>query len=362
MRGDGICQRKDAPGFYISWVDAKGVRHRRKAKGWTYGRAKAELESERVRVEQAKILGYSPPSNDTFKTVAEKYLDHQKARVTPREFARQKAIVNKLLRPFFSGKAGELRRGDIQRYVTERSRAVAPGTVRKEINTLKHLLRLAVEWDVMPLNPAQGIKTPKVPAGRVRYLQPPELLVLLESCPAWLKPIVALAVSTGMRRSEILNLRVLDVDLFNKRVMLPQTKNGDGRIVYLNEMAMNAVRSLPSIRQSKPLQKLFPRVRPEKVSVTFMRTCRKAGITDFRLHDLRHTAASWMRMAGADIHTVAQLLGHKDLRMAARYQHLSPAFLAEAVGRLDKVFGFESPVGVPEGDALVERKAITRLN
>jgi integrase len=60
----------------------------------------------------------------------------------------------------------------------------------------------------------------------------------------------------------------------------------------------------------------------------------------FRFHDLRHTVASWLRMPGADIHTVALLLGHKDLRMAARYQHLSPAFLAEAVSRLDGVFGF----------------------
>ena len=65
----------------------------------------------------------------------------------------------------------------------------------------------------------------------------------------------------------------------------------------------------------------------------------KLEIMNFRFHDLRHTAASWLRMQGADIHTVAQLLGHRDLRMAARYQHLSPAFLADAVNRLDAVFG-----------------------
>jgi integrase len=69
------------------------------------------------------------------------------------------------------------------------------------------------------------------------------------------------------------------------------------------------------------------------------RVCKNVGIEDFRFHDLRHTAASWLRMQGADIHTVALLLGHKDLRMTARYSHLSPAFLAEAVGRLDDVFG-----------------------
>ena len=84
---------------------------------------------------------------------------------------------------------------------------------------------------------------------------------------------------------------------------------------------------------------MFAGVTPDQVSVNFRRLCKKKEILNFRFHDLRHTAASWMRMQGADIHTVAQLLGHKDLRMAARYQHLSPAFLAEAVGRLDTVFG-----------------------
>jgi integrase len=77
---------------------------------------------------------------------------------------------------------------------------------------------------------------------------------------------------------------------------------------------------------------------PRWVSVAFLRMCRGVGILNFHFHDLRHTAASWMRMQGADIHTVAQLLGHKDLRMAARYQHLAPAFLAKAVGRLDQAF------------------------
>jgi orotidine-5'-phosphate decarboxylase len=74
------------------------------------------------------------------------------------------------------------------------------------------------------------------------------------------------------------------------------------------------------------------------VSTAFIRLCEKLKIEDFRFHDLRHTAASWMRMSGADIHTVASLLGHKNLRMAARYQHLSPPFLADAVGKLDAVF------------------------
>jgi integrase len=93
------------------------------------------------------------------------------------------------------------------------------------------------------------------------------------------------------------------------------------------------------LKQYHRLTNSFSNVTHDQVSTAFRRACKAVRIADFRFHDLRHTAASWLRMRGADIHTVAQLLGHKDLRMAARYQHLSPAFLADAVGRLDAVFG-----------------------
>ncbi|MBV9572587.1 MAG: site-specific integrase, partial [Acidobacteriales bacterium] len=157
-----------------------------------------------------------------------------------------------------------------------------------------------------------------------------------------LRPIVILAVSTGMRRSEVLGLRWLDVDLLNGRILLPQTKNGDGRIVYLNRSAA-ATLSSAALNRRNATDPVFDGITPGQVSVAFVRLCRTRNVLDFRFHDLRHTAASWLRMQGADIHTVAQLLGHKDLRMAARYQHLSPAFLAEAVNRLDSAF--QLPLG-----------------
>src|SRR5262249_13163314 len=150
-----------------------------------------------------------------------------------------------------------------------------------------------------------------------------------------LREIVALAASTGMRRGEILSLRYLDVDLSNKMAMLPNTKNGELRIVHLNEMAMMVFESMTG----NPGDRIFAEWTVNAVWDGWRRARTAIGRDDFRFHDLRHTAASWMRMTGADIHTVAQLLGHKDLRMAARYQHLSPAFLAEAVGKLDGVFG-----------------------
>jgi integrase len=142
-----------------------------------------------------------------------------------------------------------------------------------------------------------------------------------------------------MRRGEVLGLRWMDVDFNGGRIMLPQSKNGEGRIVYLNTLAQQALTSVPR-DDARPTDCIFngKQMTPENVSLAFLRACRSVNIPDFHFHDLRHTAASWMRMNGADIHTVALILGHKDLRMAARYQHLSPAFLSDAVKLLDAAF------------------------
>jgi integrase len=111
-------------------------------------------------------------------------------------------------------------------------------------------------------------------------LQPSELRVLLEAAPLWLRPIIALAVTTGMRRSEILKLRWLDVDLRGCRVLLPQTKNGEGRTVYLNRLAIQAIESLPNSAEKKLTEPLFNKLRPEWVSVAFIRLCRSLGIAN----------------------------------------------------------------------------------
>lgn len=341
---DGIFTRKDRPGtFYGSWTDASGRRRKRKLDAHTLQQARDVLAGERAKAEKARVLGYMPPGKETLSAIIPRYLQHQKARISRKGYERARGIVETHLKPVFGPmRLSDIRRADIQKYITERTGEVSPGSVTKELNVLKHLLGLAVEWELIPLNAAHGIKAPRVPAGRVRYLQPTELRAVLEACPEWLRPIAGLAAFTAMRRGEILGLRWLDVDLKGGRVMLPQTKNGDGRIVYLNGLAHQVLNSL---RVGAPTDCVFPTtdsVTPENVSLAFLRACRRVGIADFKLHDLRHTAASWLRMQGADIHTVALLLGHKDLRMAARYQHLSPAFLSDAVKRLDNIFG-EAP-------------------
>lgn len=338
---DGIYQRKDRAGFWASWIDASGKRRQRKLAAHTIQQARALLQAEKSRVDEYRTKGYAEPSKESLEAVAERFLRHQKARLTPQAYVREEGILRLHVLPFFPGvKLAEVRRADVIRYVTHRSGNASSASLTKELNVLKHLMSLAVEWELIPVNQAHGVKGPKAPAGRVRYLQPTELKAVLEACPEWLRPIAGVAVATGMRRGEILGLRWLDVDLAGGRILLPQTKNGEGRIVYLNDLARQALQAAAE-GSVKPTDLVFTNeaATPENVSLAFLRACRSVGVLDFHFHDLRHTAASWMRMKGADIHTVALVLGHKDLRMAARYQHLSPAFLSEAVGLLDQVFG-----------------------
>ena len=211
---DGIYERRDRAGYWISVIDTQGRRRQRKLKGaHTLTQARDLRNAELARVEKSRVLGYTPPGKETFAEVMPRYLAHQRARLTAAAYARTKGIVESHLKSSFGPvRLADIRRGDVQKYVTERSAAVAPASVVREMNVLKHLLNLAVDWELIPLNPCERVKPPRVPAGRVRYLQPTELRAVLEACPLWLRPIIALLVCTGMRRSEVLGLRWLDVD------------------------------------------------------------------------------------------------------------------------------------------------------
>jgi hypothetical protein len=146
--GDGVYVRKNRPGFWISYKDAAGRRRRRRVDARTMEQAKNALGAERVRAEATRTLGFAPPSDQTFAEVAQQYLAHQKARISPANYERERGIVEDHLKPFFIGELREIRRATVQRYITARLAEVSNATVTKELNVLKHLLELAVsEWE-----------------------------------------------------------------------------------------------------------------------------------------------------------------------------------------------------------------------
>jgi integrase len=145
---------------------------------------------------------------------------------------------------------------------------------------------------------------------------------------------MAFAANTGVRRGELLSLKWMDVDMANRRFYLRETKNGALRILPLSEFALAVLHSLP---EGTPGDAVFAGVDAARLSVYTRRVFKGLGITDASFHTLRHTAASWMVQQGVDLYGVGQLLGHKTPRMTQRYAHLSPDYMAGAVGKLDEI-------------------------
>ncbi len=225
--------------------------------------------------------------------------------------------------------AKDITRKAVAAYIETRSEIVAPGTVAKEVSTLKHALRLAVEWGELHENVATGARLPKQPEGKTRFLLPGELRAALEIAPEWLRAPMALAVATGMRRGSLLGLRWMDVDYKLRRIYI-RTKTTP-QVLPLNDAALQVLASLPAGASS---DLVFAGVDAKLLSVTTRRVFAKLGIMDASFHTLRHTAASWMVQQGVDLYGVGQFLGHKTPRMTMRYAHLSPGYMAEAAGKL----------------------------
>jgi integrase len=353
---DGVYERDGRPGYWISFVDEYGKR-RQQYGGPTVTQAREKREEIRTRVRDSKEAlanGEPLPTDETFGAIAKRYIQFQKKRclageISEQEMERQEGIVETHLVPFFGAtKIKSIRPSKVNAYIESRTGEVTAGTIIKETNVLKHLFGVACDmWEIIPSNPARRVRMPEAPEGRTRHLEPKQLQGLLLACPVWLRPIAGLAVSTGIRRGELMRIRWKDVDLKRGRILLSITKNGKPRFAYLNQLSHQVIESLGPEGHS-PNETLFPGVTPAQVTVAFIRACQAAEIEDFSLHDLRHTFASQLRMKGADLHTVGQLLGHKDLRMTARYAHLNPEYLGAAAGKLDEVF--TGPLMIGEGE------------
>ncbi len=170
---------------------------------------------------------------------------------------------------------------------------------------------------------------------------------LIKHCPAWLGDIVVFALNTGLRQDELLSLQWSRVSFERKDVLIDKTKSGKPRAVPLNQIAINILnqRSKAKIRTIKDL--VFPtfngtKILPSNLRRAFYEALKKAGIENFKFHDLRHTFATRLAQRGIDIYKIAKLLGHEDIRMTQRYSHHSPESLRVGVEILEVDFNLTS--------------------
>jgi integrase len=259
----------------------------------------------------------------------------------------------------------------VEKFKSERLKAgIKPATVNRDLDRLRAALSKAVEWGVLDTNPVAGVKRSKGgDSTRVRFLDKAEdkrlrkaladrdgkaakdrvsgnewraarhrkLLDPIAVYADHLTPLVLIALNTGLRRGELFGLKWVDVDLANKQITVraETAKSGKTRHVPLNAQAIDVLRAWKKQGSSDGL--VFPGVGGGKltnINKAWAGLIEDAALIDFRFHDCRHDFASKLAMAGVDLFTIKELLGHSDFSMTQRYAHLSSAHRASAVDKL----------------------------
>jgi integrase len=253
-------------------------------------------------------------------------------------------------------------------------RGLTAGGVNRPVSALKAMLNRAVEWGVIESNPLNSVKPLKEDNKRdTRYLSEGEEKSLRDALDAreglrrtdrenhnnWcrerseetfpnldstftdhLKPIVLLALNTGMRRGELFNLMIADVDLKDGRVVVQglSSKSGNSRFIPLTNEAKQILKDW--IDQSAPEGLLFPSPvtgkRFNNINKSWQALIQSTDIENFRFHDLRHTFASKLAMRSVDLYVIKELMGHASIETTQRYAHLSPDYKTSAIENLNR--------------------------
>jgi len=354
----GIYEKPAGSGvWWVLYYDREGRRHREKVGSKSAARAVYQQRKTEIRLDKFDPEAVTRRRVLTVKGLVERYQP---------EFTQKRSAQDDLRYAGFwveflgSTPADQVRPEDVERWrrkrLSEKTRLgkpTSPATVNRATSFLRRLYNLAIRDGLLDKNPVSRVKALTENNARIRYLSQEEEARLRAVTPPADWAVVTFALNTGLRQGEMLSLRREDLDLRLGMVTVRRSKHGEQRHVPLNQSARDAVAIILGGHDS---DWVFPAPRGEGprrgdslYKGILVRACKKAGILNFRWHDLRHTFCSRLVMAGVDLRTVQELAGHKSILMTQRYAHLSPAHQRAAVMVLDAVVG-ESAV---EGDNVV---------
>jgi integrase len=230
---------------------------------------------------------------------------------------------------------------DVDRRLVERfqlellSCGISKARVNRYIATLKCFFNRYIDWGKLQTNPCKGIKLyPETP--RTHWLEAGQIARLLEGCSPRLRPIVQVALLTGLRLGDIRRLTWDRIDFEQNLIRIMQVKTQTPLLLPVSEALAEVLRGIPRDMDSPYVFSQCGRShrRFGWVRTDYDKAIRAAGLVGTRFHDLRHTAATQLRRLGRDLQVVQQLLGHKTIRTTMRYSHVHPTELREAVNKL----------------------------
>jgi len=310
--------------WYIYYNGAKGKRQRRVVKNAkSREEALAELK-QAVLNEHYGPTAEAEKKNLGFKEFAQCYLnDYSKVKKRAWEKS-DKVYLNANLIPFFGEyNLVEIDMLLIEKYIAKRlTDDVKKSSINRDLACLRKMLNKAVDWNYLDMNPSAKVKLfPEKDNVRSRVLTEEEEVRLLEESANHLKPILITALSTGMRRGEILKLTWRQIDFEAKQIRVENTKSGRARVVPINQKLNELFINLRSNTGYSSF--VFFNSRTGKpyttIKTAFNAACRRANIKGLWVHDFRRTFACRLLYNGVDIETVKSLLGHHSIVVTQRY-------------------------------------------
>ena len=323
--------------WWIRYADTTG--HIRREKAGAKSVALVLYRKRKTQILEGKKLPENlRRANVAFEEIARDVLEYSRTTKVREAYRIDRWHMETLLRWFRSHCAADLNPQEIERKLNELAEGRKPATVNRYRTLLSLAFSLAVRNGKVASNPVRLVKRRKENNERVRFLDDEEEVKLrskiCESYPMH-EAEFDLALHTGMRRGEQYGLRWQNVDFKRGIITIPRSKHGEVRHIQVNSMARAALQTLRQFGDG--LGYVCPRFRgPESHEARewFNQVLGYAKIQNFRWHDLRHTFASRLVMAGVPLRAVQVLMGHKRIETTLRYSHLGEAHLREAVERL----------------------------
>jgi integrase len=294
---------------------------------------KKEAEHWEDYVKSQARLGYYPFDRPIrFLDFSKIYLERKTPGRSPRAIETDQYRMKNLVDFFGNHYLSKITPNTIEEYKTSRLNKVSPSTINRELALLSNFFHRAVSWGYLPRSPFRDIKKYPEPLKRGRVLIEDELERLLKCSSPSLSLIILIGYYAGLRRGEILDLKWSDFDLKAGFMTVRSTKTGESRSVPLHPILIEEVKRYPvHLKIDFIIPNLRTGNRLKNFKTAWRTATRKAGIENFRFHDLRHTFISNMAMSGADPLTIKRFTGHKTLSMLVRYSHLSDKHMREAI-------------------------------
>ena len=311
-------------------------RRRRECAGPVKRLAEDLIKKRKAEIVERRFFPERIQTRTKFADMAELYFKNH-SMINKRSARSDRYVMDYYKRAFGERYLDEITPLLIEQLRIQRRSEVSASTINRAHQVLKNLFTKAIEWGKFyGENPARKVKLLRVDNRRLRFLNTDEVHRLLSTADPRIKPVIIAALHTGMRRGELTSLAWKNVDMDTGTIYVLNTKSGKPRELPMDSTLRELFKSLPKtgdgVFDCSNLRKLYDAA------------IRQAKLEDVNFHTLRHTFASHLAMAGVDIKTIQELLGHQTFEMTLRYAHLSPHHKKVAIEILDSRWAV-APVG-----------------